>query len=190
MMKSWLCAFVFVGFLLPVLAAPPSKNSAPSKNSPLSNVGAIGVGARGSLPDPKRPGTFLWKFTATDFVAQGLDSGARGYLLHVNVTMYDKGVASTRLLAPKAQADGAAKTVIASGRVRALSLTQKGTVLYADRVIWYAATNKVLAIGHVFYKDGKSGMMLESPSMVADTKLRTIRSANPGNGNVLFPKGF
>lgn len=176
--------FAFIGLSAALSAAPPAKDN------PLSHIGATGEVIRGSLPDPKTPGKLLWRFSARSVTGANSTGGLQGTLLGVDATFFQKGVPSARMTAPKVQMDNGKKIVIASGRVKmtALAKTQKGSSLTADRMIWYAAINKVVALGHVFYKNAATGATLECPAMIADTKLETIRSSS--GGQTEFPKGF
>lgn len=183
-LSSGAALFALVSLSAALCAAPPAKDN------PLSQMGATGEGIRGSLPDPKLPGKLLWRFSARSLAGVNSAGGLQGTLLGVDATFFQKGAPAARLLAPKVQMDGTKKRVAASGRVKmtALAKTQKGTSLTADRLIWYAAINKVVALGHVLWKDGKTGATVEAPGMVADTKLETIHSSSGIQGT--FPKGF
>ena len=54
------------------------------------------------------------------------------------------------------------------------SLTQPGTILKADTVVWYATSNKIVATGHVYYHNGQNGGTMTGPRAVGDSRLKTL----------------
>ena len=71
--------------------------------------------------------------------------------------------------------------ITGTGGVVVKSLTQPGTLLQADKVVWYASLNQIVATGHVVYHDGKSGATMTGPAMKSDTKLKTVEI---GSGHI------
>ena len=140
------------------------------------------------FPDPKHRGWLLWKITATELTGQPLGKGVQGALNSVNATLFQHGKPAASMFAPKAVYNSTDKQIAAGGGVFIKSLTEKGTTLRADKVIWSASTNKIVATGHVVFHDGKSGMVTTGPSLVADTVLKTLRVSQPGR--TTLPKGF
>lgn len=140
-------------------------------------VEAQGVSPQFTLPDPKLPGKLLLEIHARSGSGNSVDTGFLGSLTGVWARLYQKGVPAAILTAPRAQGSSLNKTVVvtATGGVVLKSLTQPGTKLLADTVVWYASLNKIVATGHVFYREGKSGATMTGPKLIADTKLKSIQ---------------
>lgn len=131
-----------------------------------------------SLPDPKFPGKGipLCYVKAATANGQSETTGLLGNMTQVSALLYQQGKPAATLDAPRAQGSSLRKTVVVTGLggVVVKSLTQPGTRLTADTVVWYAALNKIVATGHVVYRDGKTGATMTGPVMNADTKLKTV----------------
>jgi hypothetical protein len=182
---------VVIGMLC--LACLPSTGSPAAKSGKIptnaaSNLGVIGQGSYITQPDPKRPGKFLWKLWAREFIVKSPENSVSGSLIDISATLFSNGVPSATMTAARAEGDNVHNTIIATGGILIKSLVEPGTKLQADKIIWYARENKILATGHVFYKNGKSGMTIKCPAIVADTVLKSIRSSN--SGQVVLPRRF
>ena len=170
---------LFLDSVSPLSAAPP-KSAGPS-------LGVVSTGFSFTLPDPKRPGRLLYELRAQSANGQSEADGFHGALTSVWARLYQNGIATAILTAPRAQGGSAGKAVVVTGLggVAVKSLTQPGTTLTADTVVWYASLNKMVATGHVVYHDGKTGATMSGPRMNADTRLKTITIAN-GHGAAKF----
>jgi len=149
---------------LPLHAAPPS-------------LGGNAQGITVNLPDPKLPGKLLCEIRADSASGQSAGNGFLGQMRNVHARLYQQGRPSATLDAPNATGNSVGKSVVVTGtgRVTVLSLSQPGTKLLADTVVWYASINKLQATGHVFYRDGKSGATMTGPRLLADTKLKSVQ---------------
>jgi hypothetical protein len=149
---------------LPLHASPPSLGG---------NVQGITV----NLPDPKLPGKLLCEIHADSASGQSAENGFLGQMRSVHARLYQSGRPSATLDAPQATGRSVGKSVVVTGtgRVTVISLSQPGTKLLADTVVWYASINKLQATGHVFYRDGKSGATMTGPRLIADTKLKSVQ---------------
>jgi len=165
-----------LGGLRPVVAAPKT----PPASSPADNLSVAGQDITIFQNDPKLPGRFLFKIWSRGFNGAFQPSTLRGALTGVSALLFQKGKPTARLTAPVARADRASQTVTASGRVHVYSVTQPGTTLEADTVVWHAKTNQVEASGSVVYRNGKQGTTVRGPRFLANTALQTITSAGPG----------
>jgi len=157
-------------------AAPPGSSG---------TFGAVASGATITLPDPKLPGKLLCVIHAASATGQAQQNGFLGSMTGVSAQLFQQGRPSATLTAPRAQGGSVKKTVTVTGTggVVIHSLTQPGTTLTADTVVWYASLNKIVATGHVFYRSGKTGATLTGPQGYADTRLRSIH-LGPGHGSV------
>lgn len=165
-------------FLLPLLFCL-SVEAAPAKKKPPAplNLGAAAQGVTVNLPDPKLPGKMMLEVRAREAFGQSADNGFLGRMTHVWARLYQKGVPAAILTAPNVQGSSLKKTIVvtATGGVVIKSLTQPGTKLSADQVVWYASVNKIVATGHVIYHDGKTGATMTGPQALADTNLKTLQ---------------
>ena len=165
-------------------AAP--KAAPPDPTSPLAGLDVSGSQVSILQPDPKRPGKFVFKIWAAGVNGAALPgNNVQGTLSSVTALLFQKGVVTARMLAPKAFADSTKQSVVGSGGVRVWSLTQPGTTLSADKVTWLAQRNTVEAVGHVVYRSGKTGLTIHVPRLTADTALKTFSSA--GAGSLVLP---
>ncbi len=165
------------------LAAPPK--SAPAKDKAPA-VGVVGSGFSFTLPDPKRPGRLLYDLRAASATGQSAADGFHGTLTTVWAKLFQNGAATAILTAPRAVGGTASKSTVITGTggVTVKSLTQAGTILTADTVVWYATLNKMVATGHVYYHDGKTGATMRGPRAVGDSRLKTLTiSAGHGTAN-------
>ncbi len=159
---------------LPLSFVPQSSLWAAPAKPP--SLGASVQGPVITVPDPKRPGKLQLMVHAREIHGVSTDGGFGGTLTKVYAQLYQLGQPSAILTAPYAVASSRQKTVVvtATGGVVAKSLTQPGTTLTADKMVWYAGQNKIIATGHVIYKDGKTGATLTGPSMVANTQMQSV----------------
>jgi hypothetical protein len=131
--------------------------------------------------DPKS-GKILWKAIVQQFDAQsGLNGGVIGVMKNVDGILYENGKAADRLKSAIVTADNQKRMVTASGGVTITSLTQAGTVLTCDSVVWYTAQDKMLGTGHVLLHTG--GFTQSGPSFLADTKMKSVVMPAPGPGS-------
>ena len=175
---AFFCLVIFAPMLAAVfsstsLCAPPK--AAPAKDTP-PNVGATSFDVFTTLPDPKHPGKLLYALHYKEGNFQSIGTGLQGKLTSVAAKLFQEGAASATLTAPHVLISIMNKVVVitATGGVVIHSLTQPGTVLTADTVVWYATSNKMVATGHVFYHDGKTGATTIGPRAVGDTRLKTL----------------
>ncbi len=159
---------------LPLCFVPKSSVLAAPTKPP--SLGASVQGPVITVPDPKRPGKLQLMVHARSIQGTSTGGGFGGTLIGVYAQLYQLGVPSAILTAPKAVASSRLGTVVvtATGGVVARSLTNPGTTLTADKMVWYAGQNKIIATGHVVYKDGKTGARLTGPSMVANTQMQSV----------------
>lgn len=183
------CLVIFAPMLagVPLSAAKsaPAK-AAPAKDAPAT-LGVVSTGFSFTLPDPKRPGRLLYDLRAASATGQSAADGFHGTLTSVWAKLFQNGVPTAILTAPRAVGGSANKSTVISGTggVVVHSLTQSGTILTADTVVWYATLNKMVATGHVYYHDGKTGATMRGPRMVGDTRLKTI-TITAGHGTTNF----
>ncbi len=165
--------------------------SAPLKPSPAKdappNIGGYMGGFSFTLPDLKRPGKLLYDLRAVSATGQSAADGFHGTLTSVWAKLFQNGVATAILTAPRAVGGTASKSTVITGTggVTVKSLTQPGTILTADTVVWYATLNKMVATGHVHYHDGKTGATMTGPRAVGDTRLKTL-TISAGHGTARF----
>ena len=166
------------------LSAPPKP--APAKDAP-PNIGVNFNGFSFTLPDPKRPGKLLYDLRAASATGQSAADGFHGTLTSVWAKLFQNGVSTAILTAPRAVGGTASKSTVITGTggVVVKSLTQPGTVLTADTVVWYATLGKMVATGHVHYHDGKTGATMTGPRAVGDTRLKTL-TISAGHGTTRF----
>lgn len=157
-----------------VLAAPPAKKAPPAPDNLSAAVQLPVV----TLPDPKYPGKLLIEAHARTAQGQSQDTGFMGDMTGVWARLYQKGVPAAVLTASHAVGSSRKNTVVVTGTggVVIKSLTQPGTKLTADKVVWYASLNRIVATGHVYYHDGKTGATMIGPWLTADTKLNSVQT--------------
>jgi len=160
-------------------AAAPAGKTGDKKSAPPPNLGVVGQGMTMTLPDPKFPGTGKLLYYLHAAGADGHtdpDGSFHGSMTKIWARLYQKGVPSAVLTAPLAQGGGTSKAIVITGKggVLVKSLTEPGTILTADTVVWHVSSGQIVAMGHVVYHNGKSGMTTTGPLMNADTKLRTV----------------
>lgn len=192
---SVFCALIFSGLLLnvskPVPAAPrkdaPTGKNVPPKNVPESLSG-VSTAFSATLPDPKRPSKMLYELRGASGNIQSDAAGFHGNASVLWGRLYQAGVPSAVLTAPRALVNSVGKSVIVTGLggVVVKSLTEPGTKMTADTVVWYANSNKLVATGHVFYRNGKTGATLTGPRMVADTRVKSVSVTGGGHGTTAF----
>lgn len=170
--------FAFVAPCALSRSAPPG-----AAKDPPPSIGVVSTGFSFTLPDPKRPGRLLYDLRAASATGQSSADGFHGTLTAVWAKLFQNGAASAILTAPRAVGGSANKSTVVTGTggVTVKSLTQPGTVMTADTVVWYATLNKMVATGHVVYHDGKTGATMRGPRMVGDTRLKTI-TISAGHG--------
>ncbi len=197
---SVFCALIFSGLILnvsqPVPAAPkkdaPAGKNVPAKSVPAKNapesISGVSTAFSATLPDPKRPGKLLYELRGASGNIQSDASGFHGNASSLWARLYQNGFPSAVLTAPRALVKSANKavTVTGLGGVVVHSLTEPGTKMTADTVVWYAGSNKLVATGHVFYRSGKTGATLTGPRMVADTRVKSISVTGGGHGTATF----
>ncbi len=180
--KPYILKKLYLIIILMILGA--SLAAAPPKKSADSPVGMRGQEVEITQPDPKHPGHLEWHLWAKSLAGQSVGNEIQGQLVTVTARLYQKGVPAATLLAPLAKGD--VKKITATGGVTIKSLQQPGTILRADNMVWLVTLDKIIATGHVYYHDGKSGLVMRAPQMVANTALKTINSAGAGEG--ILPK--
>ena len=166
------------------LSAPPKP--APAKDAPAAISGG-GTGFSFTLPDPKRPGKLLYDLRAASATGQSAADGFHGTLTSVWAKLFQNGAATAILTAPRAVGGTASKSTVITGTggVVVKSLTQPGTILKADTVVWYATLNKMVATGHVYYHNGQNGATMTGPRAVGDSRLKTL-TISAGHGTMNF----
>lgn len=192
---SVFCTLIFSGLCFnasePAPAAPkkdaPAGKKVPAKNVP-ENISGVSTAFTATLPDPKRPGKMLYELRGASGHIESDASGFHGDASSLWARLYQSGLPSAILTAPQALVKSANKavTVTGLGGVVVKSLTEPGTKLTADTVVWYANSNKLVATGHVFYRNGKTGATLTGPRMVADTRVKSISVTGGGHGTATF----
>jgi hypothetical protein len=164
----WRCGALAVSLLF---CSPSGSSHA------ASGVGVTGQGSQVLQPDPKRPGKYLWKLWAREFVIESPSKGVSGTMKGISAVLFQNGAPSATMAAAQAKGNNVQNIIVASGGVVVKSLLEPGTILRADSVTWYQQKNQVVAVGHVYYKNGKSGMtIIPSGALTANTSLKTVRS--------------
>jgi len=145
------------------MASLAASASAAQKSPSPVNMGGTAQGVTVNLPDPKLPGKLLCEIHADSASGQSAANGFLGQMRGVHANLYQSGRPAATLTAPSAEGNSVGKNVVVTGtgRVTVTSLSQPGTKLLADTVVWYASINKIVATGHVFYRDGKSGATMQ-----------------------------
>ena len=191
-----ICTFVWGGVLgtaRPASAkdAPAGKNvpgkNVPGNNAP-TNISGVSTGFTAALPDPKRPGKHLYDLHAALLNGSLVNGQINGSLTTVWARLYQNGVPAAVLTAPHAFGKSAGKsvTVTGTGGVAVKSLTEPGTTLSADKMVWHVSQNLLVATGHVVYHNGKNGATLAGPYMTADTRLKKISISGGGHGTTML----
>lgn len=192
---SVFCALIFSSLFFNASSpapAAPKKDARSGKNVPPKNVpesiSGVTTAFSATLPDPKRLGKMLYELRGASGNIQSDASGFHGSAASLWGRLYQAGVPSAVLTAPRALVSSANKsvTVTGLGGVVVKSLTEPGTKMTADTVVWYANSNKLVATGHVFYRNGKTGATLTGPRMVADTRVKSIAVTGGGHGTAAF----
>jgi len=188
---SVFCALIFSVLSLTAagsVPAAPKKDASAGKNVPPKsapeNISGVSTDFSATLPDPKRPGKLLYELRARSATGQADATGFHGDAAAVWARLYQNGVASAVLTAPHARGGSAGKavTITGLGGVVIKSLTEPGTKMTADIVVWHASANQIVASGHVFYRNGKTGATLTGPRMVADTRVKSVSVTGGGHG--------
>ena len=181
---SCFCVVIFALFAQG--ASSRSKPPVPPKDVPAS-IGVVSTGFSFTLPDPKRPGKLLYDLRAASATGQSAADGFHGTLTSVWARLFQNGVATAILTAPRAVGGSANKSTVITGTggVVVKSLMQPGTILTADTITWYATSNKMLAVGHVYYHNGQNGATMTGPRAVGDTRLKTL-TISAGHGTAKF----
>ena len=178
-------ALVLSGVIAASVAGKTPAKAAPKP--PPRKISLAGpAGGTATLPDPKLPGKFIWTMTFRSLYGLGGDSGyALGRLTGVTALLYQHGVLSAVMTAPTASGDNKSQVIVATGpgRVFVRSKVEPGTTLEADKMTWYARTNKILAVGNVVYHNGKNGLTMHVPRLNADTVLKSV-SFDPGHADL------
>ena len=164
------------GMTAPVGAKKDARKPPPQMSAAIERP-TITVG------DPKMPGRILAvvkaSFAQGDFAGQGF----LGNMTQVHALLYQQGGQAATLDAPRANGSQNSATknviVVGTGGVVIRSLTEPGTSLTADRVVWYASINKIVATGHAVYHNAKTAITFRSPTIIADTKLKSVKTG-PG----------
>ena len=102
-----------------------------------------------------------------------------GTLLDFSAKLYENGKLTAAVSAPRATADTAKRTIIASGGVVLKSL-ERQTVVNAAWIRWNANTRKVVGNGGVKIKSASG--TVEGAAFVADTGLRTLTVKDSAKG--------
>jgi len=137
------------------------------------------VGSHLTYVDPKT-GKTLWTADVENSEAQTAQntSDVSAYMHNVRGVIYDGGQPADHFTAPLVTADTKNHTITATGGVTVTSITQVGTTLRCDRMVWYTAQNRLVGVGHVVFKKG--GITQTMPSFQADTRLKRIVTPAPG----------
>lgn len=146
----------------------------------MPNIGVSASVGEIYQQDPKYPGKHLWIIWAKGGTGASESNGFQGTLIGITAKLFNKGVAAAKMFAPKAVGSSATQTIVATGRVTVISLQQPGTTLKADKITWYAKTNKIVATGNVIYHTANDGVTMHVNSLQANTMLK---SASFGMGN-------
>jgi hypothetical protein len=183
---SVFCVLIFSN-LFPAALPAPAKDAPGGKKVPTAFSG-VSTGITATLPDPKRPGKLLYELRAVSANGQSDASGFHGDLNSVWARLYQNGVPSAILTAPHARGGSVGKsvTITGTGGVVVKSLSEPGTRLTADTVVWYAGQSKMVATGHVFYRNGKTGATLSGPQAVGYTQLKSVIITGAGHGTMQF----
>jgi hypothetical protein len=174
---------------LPSFAGPvPVKKPVKKNSSPPIRIGIVERAVKVTIPDPKRPGKLLCYVEAASAEGQSAETGFLGNMTQVLAKLYQQGQPSATLTAPRADGSGTPKALVitCTGGVVVHSLTQLGTVMTADMVVWHASSNQIVATGHVVYRDGKTGTILHVPKLTADTRLKTLYGSGSGHASGRF----
>lgn len=161
----------------------------PSKHSPKPNK--TGKDANLDLPKgvkldiTQRGVTLRWsekngtQMTASAKSASFNEVTQTGTLLDFSAKLYENGKLTAAMSAPRATADTAKRTIIASGGVTLKSL-ERQTVVNAAWMKWNAGTHKLVGDGGVRIKS-TSGTV-DGAAFVADTTLKTLIVRDSGKG--------
>lgn len=173
-------------FCLPGNAAPQKKVKQTA--APLVRMGVVERDVKADIPDPKHPGKLLCHLDAATAGGQSANNGFLGTMTQVQARLYHLGKPAATLAAPRTEGNQVNKalSLTASGGVVIHSLTQPGTTLTADQVVWHANTNQIVATGHVVYRDGKTGAILTGPVLTGDTKLQAFSFKSGVHGHLSF----
>ncbi len=169
---AWITLVLLV--LQPFLAL-----AAPTKViNPAGNIAANASATTLTYSDPKT-GMILWKANAKSMDAQSGQSAGDvvGTMHNVAGVLYQNGQPANSLTAPLVRADQSSRVVTASGGVILKSLTQQGTVVRCNQIVWHSDTNILVGRGNVVFRKGN--FTQTGPSFQADTKLKAITMPAP-----------
>jgi len=155
-------------------APPPAAKPVANADSGGAGIAAVASQVQMTFNDPKT-GKTLWKAKVGSLEARNPSDSSDdvvGTLHHVDGILYESGTPANRMISPTVNIDNVNKTVIATGGVHVISLTQTDTDLRCDRVIWNAATNQLIGVGHVIMH--KETFVQTGPSFAADTRLKSV----------------
>ena len=160
------------------VAAPGAKKAANKKPSAPPSLSAIIQSPIFTVGDPKMPGRLLAVVKVRAFQGGSVTQGFLGDMTQVHARLYQQGKPSATLDAPRAHGSQNSATknvvIIGTGGVVIKSLTEPGTRLTADTVVWYASINRIVASGHAVYYNSKTAITFQSPTIIADTKLKSV----------------
>ncbi len=126
--------------------------------------------------EPGTPSRLVWEADVPRAQASSAQAGATGVFENVRCVLYEEGKPATDLQAKQVRAFEKEWRVEASGGVQAVSRVN-GVRLQANRVIWLARENRLIARGDVQIL-GKQ-FSLQAQEVELDTALQLMRVSSP-----------
>lgn len=168
-----------VALTLLMLSAALPLPAAPKRGAQATpdDLGGYAQGVQVDLPDPKLPGRPLCHVDASAATGQSAANGFLGTMTRVTATLYRQGRPAAILYAPRAQGSvqGKSTVITGTGGVFIKSLLHPGTTIRSNTMVWKAATNGLVASGHVVFTDGKTHLTIRGPRATADTVMQTVK---------------
>ena len=121
------------------------------------------------LAQQDEQGNTLWKLQAKALQGQSDNQQAEGTLTEVQGWLYQKGKPVLKFTARYARAHSERREVEAWGNVRAISNVSRAR-LQADRILWQARADKIIATGNVIIQWGE--FVLRDEHLTLDTALQ------------------
>jgi len=181
-------SLMLCALLCPTGVAAPT-GARKSAKKPPPQMSAVVERPTVTVGDPKMPGRPLAVVKASAFQGGSVAQGFLGDMTQVSALLYHQGKPAATFDAPHARGsqNNVTKNVVVTGTggVVIKSLTERGTTLTADTMVWYASIDKIVATGHAVYQNRKKLITCQSPTIIADTKLKSVKTG-PGQMTGMF----
>lgn len=157
-------------------AKPPVPQKAPKEGNRVPPLYVEVEALSLQWVEPGTPGKVLWQAEVPRAQVRNTAEGATGTFENVRSILYKEGKPTTDLQARRVEADQRRWRVEGSGGVSALSRIN-GVRLQAQKVIWFARQNRLVAQGDVMI-EGRQ-FQLKAQEVELDTAMQVMRVTKP-----------